>query len=201
MLQRIARGIPIVGILTAVALLSISAWAYAGDVHWSRVTVSMLCAQNLPDGAPNLGRLIPITGLLLLCASMALLFHFLSGIADNQLQHGLIQIGGIGSQVYSLLTATPLHNLMFNIALVFFFVATVTIVYMLYRKQKYLLAIAGTACLCVTLFNVSLYYTNRYTDVWGALQKLSFLLTTCWLLAVHLTVKPTTNRDITMRCT
>jgi hypothetical protein len=189
MLQRIARGIPIVGVLIAVSLLSVSAYMYAGDVHWSRVTVSMLCAQNLPDGNPNLGRLFPMTGLLLLCSSMALLFHFLSGVAETRAQHDLIQIGGIGSQVYSLLTATPLHNLMWNIALVFYLVAIVTIVYMVYRKQTYVLAIAGTACLVLTLFNVSLYYTNRYAEVWGVLQKLTFILTTLWLFAVHLTVK------------
>jgi len=132
---------------------------------------------------------------------MALLFHLLSSVADNQLQQGLIQIGGIGSQVYSLLTVTPLHNLMFNIALAFFLVATVTIVYTLYRKQEYLLAAAGTVFLGLTLFNVFLYYTNRHTDVWGALQKLSFILNTCWLLAVQLKVKSKTNCDTIMRCT
>lgn len=200
-MQRIARSIPIVGIVIAVTLLLISAWMYAGDVHWSRVTVSMLCAQNLPDGTPNLGRLIPLTGLLLLCVSMAVLFHFLSGAAHSSMQRSLIQIGGIGSQVYSLLTATPLHNLMFNIALVFFLVATITIVYVLFRKQEYLLAIAGTACIVMTLFNVSLYYTNRYADFWGALQKLSFVLTTCWLLAVHLMAKPKRTRDPTFQST
>jgi hypothetical protein len=161
----------------------------------------MLCAQNLPDGSPNLGRLLPTTGLLLLCASMGLLFHFLSRIAETRTQRAAIQIGGIGSQVYSLLTATPLHNLMANIALIFFLVAIVTIVHVLYRKRTYALAIAGTACLALTLFNASLYYTNRHAEVWGVLQKVSFLLTTSWLFAAHLTVQLKTNCDVTGGCT
>ena len=49
--------------------------------------------------------------------------------------------------VYALLTATPMHNLMVNIALAFFLVAIVAIVYMLYCKKRYVLAFAGIACI------------------------------------------------------
>ncbi len=98
--------------------------------------------------------------------------------------------------VYALLTATPMHNLMVNIALVFFIVAIVAIIYMLYRKQYFMLAILGAACIVVKFGSVSLYYTNAYTEAWGVLQKLSFILTTIWLFAVHLKVKPTIDHDI-----
>ena len=68
---------------------------------------------------------------------------------------------------------------------------------MLFRKQHYALAISGIACIAVKLVSVSLYYTNTFTEVWGVLQKLSFILTTIWLFAVNLMVKPTTKGDIT----
>ncbi len=100
--------------------------------------------------------------------------------------------------VYALLTATPMHNLMVNIALVFFIVAIVAIIYMLYRKQYYMLTILGAACIVVKFGSVSLYYTNTYIEVWGVLQKLSIILTTTWLFAVHMTVKPRVDRDITI---
>ena len=197
MSQNITRWIPIVGVVAAIALLAISTYRYAGDVHWTRVTVSLLCAPSLPDGAPNSGRGLPIVALLLLCASMSLLFELISRVADTRGQRKTIQIAGIGSMVYALLTATPMHNLMVNIALAFFLVAIVGIVYMLYRKQQYLLAIAGIACIVLKLGSVSLYYTNTYTEIWGVLQKLSFILTTTWLFAVHLMAKPGTDREIT----
>jgi len=193
------RNIPIVGVVAAIGLLAISAYQYSGNMHWTRVTVSLLCASTLPDGSPNPGRELPITALLLLCASMALLFQFISQLAETRVQHNAIQIGGIGSMVYALLTATPMHNVMVNIALVFFIVAIVAIIYMLYRKQYYMLTILGAACIVVKSGSVSLYYTNTYTEVWGVLQKLSIILTTTWLFAVHMTVKLRVDRDITKR--
>ena len=102
--------------------------------------------------------------------------------------------------VYALLTATPMHNLMVNIALAFFLVALIAIVYMLYRKQKYFLTITGIAFILLKLASVSFYYTNTYTEIWGVLQKLSFILTTTWLFTVLLMDKPKTNHDVSNGC-
>ena len=195
-LQTRIRWAPIVGVVAAFALLVVATILYAGDVHWTRVTVSLLCAPSLPDGAPNSGRALPIVALLLLCASMSWVFELISRAADTRRQQKTIQIGGIGSMVYALLTATPMHDLMVNIALAFFLVAIVTIVYMLCRRNRFMLAFAGSACILVKLSSVSLYYTNSYPEIWGMLQKLSFILTTAWLFAVHLTSKRNTNRDV-----
>ncbi len=194
----ITRSIPIVGVVAAIALLTISTFQYAGDVHWTRVTVSLLCAPELPNGDPNLGRGLSIAALLLLCASMSLLFELIARHSDTSGLRKTIQIAGIGAMVYALLTATPMHNLMVNIALAFFLVAIIAIVIMLFRNRYIGLAIAGIACIALKLCSVSLYYTNTYTDIWGVLQKLSFCLTTIWLFSVLLMVKPKTNRDITI---
>ena len=189
MLQTFTRWAPIVGVVAAFALFVVATFLYPGDVHWTRVTVSLLCAPTLPDGAPNFGRPMSIVALSLLCASMSWLFELISRAADTRWQLKTIQIAGIGSMVYAMLTATPMHNLMVNIALAFFLVAIVTIVYMLCRRNRFVLAFAGCACILVKVSSVSLYYTNSYPEIWGMLQKLSFVLTTAWLFAVHLTSK------------
>lgn len=184
--RKFVRWIPIVGVCAAMVLLAISTLLYSGDVHWTRVTVSLLCAQNLPDGAPNPNRGLPIASLLLLCASMSLLFELIARNVDTKSLSKTVQIGGIGSMIYALLTATPMHNLMVNIALIFFLVATVAIVFALHQKQQQGLAIAGIVCIVLKLGSVSLYYTNTYSEIWGVLQKLSFILTITWLFAVLL---------------
>ena len=180
------RYLPIPGILVAFALLAISSYQYAGDVHWSRVTVSLLCAEALPNGDANHVRAPSIVALLLLCGAMALLFQLISDYADTRGQQKTIQIAGIGSMVYALLTATPMHNLMVNIALAFFLTAIIALAYMLFRKRHYVLASIGIGCIVMKLTSVSLYYTNTWVDAWGLIQKASFLVTTCWLVAVHL---------------
>lgn len=189
-MRLIIRSIPIVGVVVAVGLLALSIYRYTGDVHWTRVTVSMLCASTLPDGTPNPGRAVPIIALLLFCASMALVYQLISRLAETRVQRDTIQIAGIGSQVYSVLTATPIHNLMVNIALVFTMVAMVAIVYMLHCKHHRGLAWFGVVCIVVALGCVSLYYADALVEMWGVLQKVSSTLTTTWLFAVHLTVKP-----------
>ncbi len=199
--RRIIHWLPIVGVVAAMVMLANATFLYTGDVHWTRVTVSLLCAQYLPDGAANPGRGLPIVALFLLCASMSLLFELISRFADYKSLRKTIQIGGIGSMVYALLTATPMHNLMVNIALAFFLVAIIAIVYMLCRKQQYGLAIVGLACILLKLGSVCLYYTNTYTEAWGVLQKLSFILTTTWLFTVLLVAKPRITRDITIGTT
>lgn len=193
MSQNIVRLSPIAGVVAAIGLLVISSLQYSGDVHWTRVTVSLLCAPTLPNGDPNLSRGLPIVALLLLCVSMSVLFEFISRRADTRLVRSTIQIGGIGSMVYALLTATPMHNLMVNIALVFFLVAVIAILRMLYQKRVFGLVIAGAACIVLKLASASMYYTNTLTEIWGVLQKLSFVLTTVWMFTVYLTVKPNEN--------
>lgn len=188
--QSFTRIIPIAGVVVAMALLAISTFQYAGDVHWTRVTVSLLCAPELPNGEPNPGRALPVAALLLLCVSMSLLFELISRAADTRGLRKTIQIAGIGSMVYALLTATPMHNLMVNIALAFYLAAIIAIVSMLYRKRKFLLAMVGIACLVLKLGSVSMYYTNTYTEIWGALQKLSFIFTTTWLFVVLIIIRP-----------
>lgn len=193
--RKFTHYVPIVGVVIAIALLGIAAFQYSGDVEWTRVTVSLLCAPELPDGSPNPGRLLSIIGLLLLCTHMAILFQCISLNGTTPAQQSTIQIGGMGSMVYALLTATPMHDLMVNIALVFFVVATIAIVKMLHGKQHYLLAILGIICLVVKLLNVSMYYANVNIELWGLLQKLTFILTTIWLFSVHIVVKANTVRE------
>ncbi|XZE52103.1 hypothetical protein SH139x_003785 [Planctomycetaceae bacterium SH139] len=182
------RHLPLIGVTAAFALLAISAFGYSGDVHWTRVTVSMLCAPELVDGETNPGRGLAILGLLLLCLSMSLLFELISRLADTRRSRGMIQISGIGAMVYAFLTATPMHNLMVSISLSFFVVALVSIINMLHFKQRNLLALAGIIFLGFKLASASLYYLNSFSEIWGTLQKLTFLLTTAWLFAVHLIV-------------
>ena len=196
MSHNIIRKVPVVGVVVAIILLAISTLQYAGDVHWTRVTVSLLCASELPNGDPNFGRGLPIAALLLLCSSMGLLFELISRLADSRGQRKAIQIAGIGAMVYAFLTATPMHNLMVNIALVFFLIAILAIVNLLYRKRHFGLTIAGAGCIVLKLCSVSLYYMNAYAEIWGVLQKLSFIVTTVWLVAVLQMVKPKANRGM-----
>ncbi len=192
--HQLIRHLPIPGVLAAMVALVFSSIQYEGDVHWSRVTVSLLCADTLPNGDPNPVRVFSVIALLVLCVCMALLFHLISQKAENRAQ-GTIQTAGIGSMVYALLTATPMHNLMVSIALAFFMTALIAITYSLFKRRHFVLAAIGVACIGLKLTSASLYYTNTFAEVWGLLQKVNFILTTFWLFAVHLGIRAPSNHD------
>lgn len=178
--------LPIAGLILSMGLLVFASCHYAASVPWSRVTVSLLCAAELPSGEPNAVRSLAIAALLLLCLAMAMLFELISRQAEKRGLRKTIQIAGIGSMVYALLTASPMHDLMVNIALVFFVIALIAIVYMLVSMHRYTLAALGLGCIALKVISATLYYSDTYEEVWGGMQKLSFLATVCWLVGVHL---------------
>ena len=172
----------------AVALLAFSAAWYPGGYDWNRVTVSVLCAPTLPNGDINPVSGISAGGLLLLCASMALLFQLIAWDADTPTQRKTIQIAGIGAMVYAALAATPMHNLMVNISLAFFVVAMLAVLHLLYCRRFFPLFFLGLICLSVKITSASFYYTNAFSDFWGSIQKFAFALSTLWLFMVQFAV-------------
>lgn len=96
--------------------------------------------------------------------------------------------------VYALLTVTPMHDLMVNIALVFFLVAISSITYVQFQNRQYWLATIGSVFLLFKLFAYFLYVANLHSDIWGTLQKCLFLGATAWLFIVLYT-KPRATPD------
>jgi hypothetical protein len=81
--------------------------------------ISSLFAARALNGAANPARFVAIPALLVLCASFAVVFHRIAIKARSQAHPKIIQIGGIGTTVYALLVATPMHDLMVSIGLAF----------------------------------------------------------------------------------
>ena len=189
MSHQIVRGMPLLGVLGGIALLALAAARYPGEEGWTRLTASALCAGSLPNGGPNPVRTTAAIGLLLLCAGTALLFQLIAFGADTRAQQKTIQIAGVGSMVYALLTATPMHNLMVTIALAFHLVAMLGIMGMLFSQRRLPLLWLGLLCLAAQFAIAAIYYAGAYTSLLGVLQKTSFALCTSWLFAVLFTAR------------
>lgn len=80
-----------------------------------------------------------------------------------------------------------MHDLLVNIALMFFLVATVAILQMLARARQAALLIAGLACLASLIYCALIYYGGVHVDLLAVAQKLAFALCVGWLMALHLT--------------
>ena len=194
MSQRVLRLLPAVGVLVGVSLLGLAATKYPGGYHWSRQTLSTLFVPITPSGAENPGRLFAVMGVLAMAWGMAVLFQFLSSEAKSAFHKKTIQIGGIGSMVYAAFTVTPIHDLMVDIAFVFFLAMMFAVLHMIYGERHFRLFSLGILCLAILLGSAVIYYGNILFDFLPSVQKVSYILTLAWLFAVQFR---TTGRDAT----
>jgi hypothetical protein len=87
--------------------------------------------------------------------------------------------------VYSFLAITPMHNLMVDIALLFYLVAVSAIMHGLYIKRSMRLFTTGAICNTLLLFSAVIYYGNVMYWLLPVLQKLTYAGCSGWILAVY----------------
>jgi hypothetical protein len=150
---------------------------YPGGYDWNQDYISTLIR-----GPATPARIVASAGLLVFCASIALVFERLARVFAKHTK--LIRIGGIGSMVYAAFTLTPMHDLMVMIALIFFLLAAMAILHALYHSRAVGFFVAGCLCLAVLVASAAIYYTGYYTSALPWAQRVSFALFAIWLVAL-----------------
>lgn len=125
-------------------------------------------------------------GLWIYCLSIAVVFARLGCAVGPSHNAKAIQIGGIGSMVYSAFTPTPMHDLMVTISCVFLAVALVALLYVLYARRVMGFFVAGMACFLLFAASVTIYYSGRGGVVLPWAQRTLFTLFAVWLVALDL---------------
>jgi len=153
--------------------------------NWSQNFLSSLFQPRAYNGSPNPARWFAIPAMFLLCLSYAFIFGSVSRRSRSKFEKKAIQIGGIGSAVYTFLVVTPMHNLMITISLLFFITAVLTTLHFLHTERQTVLFAAGFVSLAVMLISCVMYYGNVLFSALPIAQKLTFALFAAWLLALH----------------
>jgi hypothetical protein len=186
--------LPVVGIAVALCLFVVAASRYPGGTmgsagtvgfSWTHNFLSSLFQPRALNGAPNPARPVAISAMLVLCASLGMVFYRISTKARSRAHRKVIEIGGIGAAVYGFFIATPMHNLMISIGLLFSLTALVATTYMLYKERRWLLFGWGTLCLALLLLSAVMYYGNALYGVLPVVQKVSLASCVGWLLSVY----------------
>jgi hypothetical protein len=89
--------------------------------------------------------------------------------------------------VYAFLVATPMHDLMVSIGLLFSLAALLATAHMLYIERLWLLFGWGTVFIALKLVSAAMYYGNVFYGLLPVLQKVSLATGVGWLLAVYYT--------------
>src|ERR1019366_4593521 len=108
--------------------------------------ISALFHPTALNGAANPARYLAVMAMLVFCLSLGYAFKRISAAAVSVRDRKLIEIGGVGSMVYAFLAVTPMHNLMVDIALLFYLLAVVAMMHGLYIERNMRLFAIGAIC-------------------------------------------------------
>lgn len=176
--------LPILGVLGALVLFALATTRYPGGYDWTNNTISTLFQPRALNGAPNSARFIAVLAVFMFCASMAVVFKWISNSATSRFHKKTIEIGGVGSMVYGFLVVTPMHDLLVTVGLVFFLAAMLATLHMLYTERRFGLVYAGIGCLALPITNAAMYYANVLYGLLPIVQKLGTVMWVGWLFAV-----------------
>jgi hypothetical protein len=180
--------------IASVALMVFAAARYPGGTtfanhsagfDWSRNFISALFQPTALNGAANPARYPAIFTMLAFCLSVGYAFWRISRATVSVRHRKMIEIGGVGSMVYALLAVTPMHNLMVDIALLFYLVALLAMMHCLYVERAMRLFTIGAICNALLLLSAVIYYGNVVYWLLPVLQKLTYISCSGWVLAVY----------------
>lgn len=186
--------LPFIGVIASVALLAIAAARYPGGstfdyrsagFEWTRNFLSALFQPTALNGAANPARYPAVLAMMALCLSLGYAFWRISRAAVSVRDRKLIEIGGVGSMVYGFLAVTPMHNLMVDIALLFYLVAMFGMMHGLYIERNMRLFTIGAVCNALLLSSAVIYYGNVLYWLLPVLQKLTYAGCSGWILGVY----------------
>ncbi len=138
------------------------------------------------NGEPNPARPFAVSGLLILCLSLALFFiRFAQALPKGGILGQLIRWGGILSMLFACMIFTRHHDIMTILASVPGIFAVIGIIIAIYRSPFKLLRFSGLACLVLLLVNNLVYYSSLGIYFLPILQKITFLAVLIWVLVVN----------------
>ena len=196
--------LPSLGVAIGVCFFVVATVRYPGGTlnsastlgySWTQNYASSLFAPEALNGQPNRARIFAILAVLFVSASLGVAYNAIAATAPTRGHRKTIQIAGIGVAVYSFFIATPMHDLMVNISLVFNVVAMIATTHMLYVERRWGLFSGGVLSLGLLFVTAVMYYANAIYGVLPLVQKLGLVTNIGWLLVVYYMTSLRESRD------
>ncbi len=195
--DKFKRHLPLTGIIVSVCLFILAAANYPGGTtdspdtvgyYWAQNFISALFAPTALNGAPSRSRLFAIPSMLMLSITIGVLCMRIRANATSPMDKNALQIGGIGTMIYTFLIVTPMHNMMINFTLPFAFAVLFALLHLLYASRRWLLFLSGVVSIMLLLLTALMYYETWLYAYLPLMQKVSLMACVGWLLAVYYAV-------------
>ena len=192
--MRAIKHLPALGVTIGVCLFVVATTRYPGGTlrssstvgyRWTQNFVSSLFAPQALNGEPNRARFFAILAVFFISAALGIAYNVIAATAPTRGHRKTIQIAGIGSAVYGFFIATPMHDLMVNISLVFNLVAMIATTHMLYVERRWGLFAGGALSLAILFLTAVMYYANAIYGILPVVQKLGLVTNIAWVIFVY----------------
>ncbi|MEL6811559.1 MAG: hypothetical protein AAFP76_09515 [Bacteroidota bacterium] len=187
--------LPTIGILVFMGLYFYASTLYPGgsqnnvnSVGFDWVHNYWCNLMNLQgiNGQPNPARPIAITGMVILCTSLALFFiQFANKVATVRSWKVIIKLFGIISMVLAVLIFTRYHDLMTTLSSVFGIFVVIGVIWEIYKSNMPYFKISGLLCILLLIVNNYVYYTQHGIEYLPLLQKLTFVFVLAWIVGIN----------------
>ena len=150
----------------------------------SKNFISNLFRTEALNGAKNPSRIWAYLGMIFLPISYAIFFFHMSKKMPEKNAANILKYGGAANILFMVLIVTPLHDLMLNISISFFWTCLVVITVFVLKSRLHLFKFLCIICLVIFYFSLYLWGTNN----WGLLpimQKLNFINSTLLILGLE----------------
>jgi hypothetical protein len=183
----------LIGVVISLILMIIAISIYPGGsmydknsigFNWTKNFISNLFATKALNGSENPSRIWAYLGMIFLPISYAIFFIHMSKKMPEKNAASILKYGGAANILFMVLIVTPLHDLMLNISISFFWTCIVVITVFVMKTKLYLFKFLCVICLVIFYYSLYLWGTNN----WGLLpimQKVNFINSTLLILGLE----------------
>ena len=181
------------GISVSIGILIVASFYYPGGSQhdangigysWQHNYLCNLFNEKAMNGRKNDARPIAIVGLLTLCASLALFFYRFSLKIQDKTASKVIKYAGISAMIFSVLVATPYHDLMTTVSSILGLVALFYILVFIVKSKLTLFKILTLLTMVLLYANNYIYYTQQGLSILPIMQKITLFISLVLMLCL-----------------
>jgi len=189
------RFFPIVGVLSFVILYVVAALLYPGGSHvkvdsagfdWYNNYWCNLLDEYAINGKLNPGRPYAISGMYILCFSLAFFFYQYPHFFKLKFPRNIIVAwSGTIAAVFALLVYTSFHDLMSILACFFGTIAIIGIFFGLRKNMLTSFIWTGMICVSLLALNGYIYFSQNFIQTLPIIQKITFAAVLLWVVLLN----------------
>jgi hypothetical protein len=139
---------------------------------WTKNFISNLFETKALNGAENPSRIWAYLGMIFLPISYAIFFIHMSKKMPERNAANILKYGGAANILFMVLIVTPLHDLMLNISITFFWTCIVVITVFVLKSGLHLFKFLCVVCLLFFYYSLYLWGTSNW-DLLPIMQKVN----------------------------